>query len=184
MFKRPIPRPPLPRATLPPVSSQILGSHGRASEIIRTMNGGDGRVGCPGPSEWRPPQDYEFAARHQDNPEAYLARVEAFFEQNPRPVPVTPKPKLILDLEPIHKLFKKHDGHRPPIDEHVIAMREAGYTEQIIAKAVARDEFLKSTSEARQVALDAIFARWPSINKPTPKPRNTKPIKAVKKKMT
>jgi hypothetical protein len=62
-------------------------------------------------------------------------------------------------------------------------MRKAGYNENVIAKAVARDAYMKATADERQKALDAIFARWPSINKPTPKPRTAKPIKAVKKKM-
>jgi hypothetical protein len=63
-------------------------------------------------------------------------------------------------------------------------MRKAGYTENVISKAIARDALMKATVDERQEALDAIFARWPSINKPTPKPRASKPIKAVKKKMT
>jgi hypothetical protein len=62
-------------------------------------------------------------------------------------------------------------------------MRKAGYSENVIAKAVARDALMKATADERQEALDAVFARWPSINKPTPKPRTSKPIKAVKKKM-
>jgi hypothetical protein len=88
-----------------------------------------------------------------------------------------------VDFTPIAELFAKHGGHRPPIDEHVEAMRKAGYSERVIDKAIARHAFLKATVDERQKALDLIFARWPSINKPTPKPRASKPIKAVKKKM-
>ena len=140
-------------------------------------------MGPPAPSKWRPSHDSEFLAKHQADPEAYLARVAQFFEENPRPVAPVPKPKLALDFEPIHTLFTKYNGQRPPIDEHVAAMRKAGYPEHLVDKAITRDAFLTSTADARQEALDAIFARWPSINKPTPKPRTTKPIKAVKKKM-
>ena len=88
-----------------------------------------------------------------------------------------------MDFTPIAELFTKYNDHRPPIGEHVEAMRKAGYSERIIAKAIARDAFMKATVDERQKTLDLIFARWPSINKPTPKPRASKPIKAVKKKM-
>jgi hypothetical protein len=122
-------------------------------------------------------------AQHQADPTAYLARCIEFFEKYPRPAPPAPKLSPAVDLTPVADLFAKYEGHLPPIEERVEAMRKAGYSEHVIVKAIARDAFLKATVEERQKALDLIFARWPSINKPTPKPRASKPIKAVKKKM-
>jgi len=158
------------------------GTPGLVGEITTIMHYGTGPMGPPPAAQWRPSYDYEFLARYQSDPEAYLARCAEFFAQNPRPVPPVPKFTPTVDFTPIAELFAKYEG-RPPIEEHVEVMRKVGYSENVIAKAVARDALMKATADQRQEALDAIFARWPSINKPTPKPRASKPIKAVKKKM-
>jgi hypothetical protein len=183
MFKRPIPRPRITKTVCGPPRAITTGTPGRVGEIATTMHRGTGCVGPPPPTKWRPSYDYEFLAQYQPDPEAYIARSEAWFAENKPRVPVTPKLSPAVDFTPIAELFAKHEGRRPPIEEHVAAMRKAGYSENVIAKAVARDAFMKATVDERQEALDAIFARWPSINKPTPKPRATKTIKAVKKKM-
>ena len=183
MFKRPIPRPRVFVTSCGPPRSIPTGTPGRVGEIATSMHRGTGCVGPPPPTKWTPSYDYEFLVRHQADPEAYLVRCVEFFEKYPRPAPPAPKPSPAVDFAPIADLFAKHEGHRPPIDEHVEAMRKAGYSESVIIKAIARDAFLKATADERQKALDLIFARWPSINKPTPKPRTAKPIKAVKKKM-
>jgi hypothetical protein len=183
MFKRPIPR---AHPLRPSCGSSVpipTGTPGRVGEIITAMHRGTDAIHRPRAAEWRPSYDYEFVARHQDDPEAYLARSRAWLDSHPPPVRPPPKVLPAVDFEPIHKLFAKYPGQRPPIAEHVAAMREAGYSEEHVERAIARDNMLNSTADARQEALDAIFARWPSINKPTPKPRTSKPIKAVKKKM-
>ena len=184
MFKRPIPRPRILATAGGPPRSIPTGTPGRAGEIATSMHRGTGYVGPPPPTEWSPSYDYEFLARHQADPEAYLARCIAFFEKYPRPTPRAPKLAPAVDLVPIAELFVKCGDHRPPIDKHVKAMQKAGYSEAAVAKTIAHAAFLKATVDERQKALDLIFARWPSINKPTPKPRAAKPIKAVKKKIT
>lgn len=183
MFKRPIPRPRVIKTSCAPPRVIPTGTPGRAGEIATGLHRGTGAVGPPPPTKWRPSYDYEFVARHQSDPEAYLARCKEFFDQHPRPTPQPPKLAPVLDFTPIVELFAKYNGHRPPIAKHVEAMRKTGYSDRVIAKVVARDAFLKATVDERQKVLDATFARWPSINKPTPKPRASKPIKAVKKKM-
>ena len=183
MFKRPIPRPRVLTTACGPPRIIPAGTPGLVGEIATRMHCGTGPTGPPPPTKWRPSYDYEFLARYQPDPEAYLARCAEFFEQNPRPVPRASKLAPAVDFAPIAELFAKHEGRRPPIGEHVEVMRKAGYSENVIAKAVARDALMKATADERQEALDAVFARWPSINKPTPKPRTSKPIKAVKKKM-
>lgn len=72
----------------------------------------------------------------------------------------------------------------PPIAEREKAWRLAGYTEVKIRKALAYAKRLEETVDARQEALDLIFAKFPSASKPTPKPKAKKVIKVVKKKMT
>jgi len=184
MFKRPIPRPRVLATSCGSSRCIPTGTPGRVGEIVTKMHRGSGSAGPPPPTEWSPSYDYEFLAQHQADPAAYIARCEAWFAENKPLVPATRKISPAVDLTPIADLFVKHGDHRPPIDEHVEAMRKAGYSERVIAKAIARDAFLKATVDERQKALDLIFARWPSINKPTPKPRASKPIKAVKKKMS
>jgi hypothetical protein len=183
MFKRPIPRPRIAKTACGPPRCIPTGTPGRVGEIATAMHRGSDSVRSPAPSKWRPSYDYEFLARHQADPEAYLARCEAWFAENKPLVPATPNLARAVDFTPVADLFAKYEGHLPPIDERVEAMRKAGYSENVITKAVARDAFMKATVDERQKALDLIFARWPSINKPTPKSRAAKPIKAVKKKM-
>lgn len=183
MYKRPIPRPRARHGVSGPPKRIPTGTPGVLGDIATKMHRGTDHL-QPRPTVWRPSYDYEFVALHEADPEAYLARVAAFFEQYPRPESAARETGPPLDLEPIVNLFKKHGDRRPPISEHVTALRQAGYTEIKIEKAIARDALMAATVVERQEALDAIFARWPSINKPTPKPRAAKPIKAVKKKMT
>lgn len=184
MHKRPIPRPRVLKATSGPPRRVPTGTPGRVGEIATAMHRGSDEIRRPKVAGWRPSYDYEFVAQHQADPEAYLERCRVWFEENPQPPPLARKVSPAVNFEPIHALFTKYTGGRPPIDEHVAAMREAGYTEDLVERAIARDAWLKATANERQEALDAIFARWPSINKPAAKPRATKPIKAVKKKMT
>ena len=120
----------------------------------------------------------------------WLERCRAWFEAHPPPPPKPPAPERApVDHELITAMYSKwarvEDGPKcPPIAERVKVYRAAGVSEDLIAKAIARDARLDETSEARQAALDAIFAKWPAASKPTPKTK-TKPkvIKAVKKKL-
>jgi hypothetical protein len=183
MYKRPNPRPLARRGVCGPPKRIPTGTPGVLGDIATKMHRGTDHL-QPRPTVWKPSYDYEFVAQHQADPEAYLARTAEFFEQYPRREAGSRTSGPPLDLEPIVKLFEKHGDCRPPITEHVAALCKAGYTEAVIDKVIARDALMAATVDARQEALDAIFARWPSINKPTPKPRASKPIKAVKKKMT
>ena len=57
----------------------------------------------------------------------------------------------------------------------------AGYSEEYIAKKTERQrKFIEEAAE-RQKAIDAVFGKWPTANKATPKPK-AKVIKAVKKR--
>ena len=142
MFKRPIPRPRVIATSCGPPRSIPTGTPGRAGEIATSMHRGSGSVGPPPPTTWTPSYDYEFLAQHQADPAAYLARCEAWFAENKPLVPATHKIAPAVDFTPIAELFTKYNDHRPPIGEHVEAMRKAGYSERIIAKAIARDAFM------------------------------------------
>ena len=200
MYKRPNPR---PRRNVPTqfVSSALPGG-GVASRWTTGMakpripSGHPSVTGqiidklrqgvCPmGPKiqEWTPPINPEFLARHMDNPEAFLKRCEDWYIQHPAAERPDRASAPTLNLEPVMALFKKWEGEVPPIEEREKAWRLAGYSEARIQKALAWHAKMEETADARQEALDLIFAKFPSANKPTPKPKTKKVIKVVKKKM-
>lgn len=186
MFKRPIPRPRRPAPTQ--FVSAVQPSGGRVGEIINKMR--NPTVRETRRREWTPPVDYEFIARHMTEAERgpWLAKCSAWFEAHPPPPPPPVPERPSVNHELIAALYAKwtrvEDGPRcPPIAERIEVYRAAGVSEELIAKAIARDAWLEETSEARQAALDAIFAKWPAASKPTPKTKpKPKVIKAVKKK--
>lgn len=201
MYKRPTPRnfhPPRTQfvTTTGPSGAQVSywtpitrqqvvpsGAHGRVGEIIDKMRMGSGAVHGPAARAWAPPSDYEFVARQlpMNQREAYLARCEAWFVENPREPTASPVAKPLINTELVAKIFAKHYPHVPPIDVRAAAYRAAGYSETYIAKSIARAKMLEETSEERQKALDLVFAKWPAANKTDPKPKG-KVIKAVKKR--
>lgn len=156
---------------------------GRVGEILAKIHKGAPPSG-PVQSSWSPPYDHEFYARHLDDPEPFLAKVAAFYEANPKPQYNSVKTQVVdYNLEPILTLMTKYPGKRPPIAEHLQALKEAGYSGEVMEKVRKHHQHMVDTDEERQAKLDAIFAKWPSSSKPTPKPKPNKPIKAVKKKM-
>jgi hypothetical protein len=130
--------------------------------------------------------DYKFVASHMhaDVRDAYLKRCEEWFAAHPpRPHSARPVP-IVLNTEPIIKLFARYRPSPPPLPELIGVWRSAGYSEAKIAKAKAWFEYCETHSVERQKELDAIFYKYPTANKPTPKAKApVKPIKAVKKKM-
>lgn len=140
------------------------------------------------PKHWTPPRDYEFIATRMENPELFLQRCRDWFAANPPKVRPSPPPPLVINKEPIIDLFAKYSrvegGPKvPPIAELEKAWRAAGYPEERIAKALAARAKMDETADERQRVLDTIFAKFPSANKPMPKPKMKKVIKVVKKKM-
>ena len=200
MYKRPNPRPwrkvptqfvstALPGGGV--VSQWALGTNASlvpsghpsvVGQIIDKMREGSCLV-FPKPTEWTPPINPEFLAKHLDNPEAFLKRCEEWCAQNPTVAPSTREPPPHLNLQPVTALYAKWAPNAPPITEREKAWRLAGYTEAKIQKALAHHKRMEETADARQEALDLIFAKFPSANKPTPKAKVKKVIKVVKKKM-
>lgn len=160
------------------------------------MRRGNDCVSRPPKQPWTPPRDYEWYAEQvipAAERAAFIQRCKDWHEANP-PKRRDPPPELVLDHEPVLKLFAKYAKKGPPFDgctapqptvpplaKLKVAWELAGYPPERIAKAEAHIRHLEETSEERQKVLDAIFAKYPSASKPTPKPK--KVIKAVKKKM-
>lgn len=138
---------------------------------------------APKPPPWTPPVEAEFIAKHMANPEAFLKRCDEWHMQNPAAVHTIREPPSALNLEPIVAVYAKWAPEVPPISERKKAWRLAGYSEAKIQKALAYHKRMEETADARQAALDLIFAKFPSANKPTPKAKAKKVIKVVKKKM-
>lgn len=182
MFKRPTVRPanPFRGATkVRPVSETAPGVVG---DLVRTMRNNM----YPQPKlgrAWTPPCDYPFIAKHMPEAEAgpYIARCEAWLAAHARVVVPKPAPP-VLDPEPLLALLAKHKDKRPPCEEMCAAMRAAGHTELRITRYRQWCQNMEDTKQQRQEALDAIFVKYPSANKPVPKKK--KVIKAVKKKTT
>jgi hypothetical protein len=178
MYKRPALR--VRRASNSRVQKVSPTARGRVADLARIMHAE--RILPYVPTEWTPPVEYAYIAKHLPEAEGELlvARCASWFEANPRPV-CEPKVLPVLDTEPLLALQAKYPATRPPIAEEIAAWRAAGLSEELLAKHLAHHNKLVATSKERQKALDAIFAKYPSANKPTPKPK--KVIKAVNKKM-
>ncbi|BAT22494.1 hypothetical protein [Yellowstone lake phycodnavirus 2] len=204
-FKRPIPR---SRGNVPTqfVSSALPGGgvvsrwtsnpskpvipSGHPSvvgQIVDKMRQGSCLAGTK-PTVWTPPMTHDFVAKYMDNPDAFLKRCEDWYAQHPGAVPRDRVTAPLLNLEPVIAVYKKwargEGGAKlPPISEREKAWRLAGYSDAKIHKALAYHKRMEETVDARQEALDLIFAKFPSANKPTPKTKAKKVIKVVKKKM-
>lgn len=166
------------------VSSPLIpsGHPSMVGQILDKMR----NCSCPtGPKQtpWTPPVEYEFVAKHMANPEAFLKRCEEWYMRNAAEVPIIREPTPTVNQDPIIKVYSKWGARVPPIAEREKAWRLAGYSEAKIQKALAHHARMEETADARQEALDLIFAKFPSANKPTPKTKVKKVIKVVKKKM-
>lgn len=179
MYKRPIPR---TRGTGTLIGPPTVPAPNVMGEILAKMHT-TSTPRRPPPKPWTPPYDYEFYARHLDDPKPFLKRVAEFHEANPIPEPPVAVTHTNYNFEPIHKLFSKYNSRRPPVEEHVKALKEAGYSEERIERLRQYHQNMEDTADERQEKLDAIFAKWPSSGKTAAKPKPAKPIKAVKKKM-
>jgi hypothetical protein len=162
------------------------GHPSRVGEIVDKIR--NRRVPSAPPKPWVPPRDYEFIATRMEHPEPFLKRCRDWFAAHPPKVREQPLTPPIIDQEPIMAVFAKYakvEGgpKMPPVPELEKAWRAAGYPEERIAKALAWHAKMEATTDERQKVLDTIFAKFPSANKPAVKPKTTKVIKVVKKKM-
>lgn len=179
MFKRPLPR----TKVLPTAAPRVFTTGGRAAGIIeqmKTLN-----VVGPKSSVWSPPADYEFVAAHLSDREKseFLMRCQDWYNAHPpREVRVQPL-KPVLNLDKISECIAKYSNRRPPCEEYLKALAEAGCTTETLDRVSKHYKWLEDTYEERTKKLDLIFAKWPAANKTSVVKTKTKVIKAVKKKM-
>jgi hypothetical protein len=166
------------RCDAPPVI--WTGQEGRVGDIVSSMHRGSDCVARPEKSDWRPPYDYEFIAKHMSDPDEYIAKCKAWFEANVPP-PRTVRTKVEYDRELVQALFQKYPGSVPPFDERVKVYRAAGKPEAYIERVIVRHERFLATADEQQKVIDTLFGKWPSAKKAVKQP--PKVIKAVKKKM-
>ena len=153
---------------------------GRAGDVIRSMRAM--RVPAAPVRVWTPPTEYLYIAKHMPESEAaaFVARCEAWFEARAALARPEPKPEPpALRLEPMLELMAKYKCQRPPLKEMCKTMLACGHTEERVQKYIDWHNKMEATSDERQAALDAVFAKYPSANKGVPKKK--KIIKAVKK---
>lgn len=158
------------------------GTPGRVGEILDKMRTGLDPKELPLPP-WIPSIDYKFISTSMPpgEAEAYIKRSEEWFKINTKNYECAPKVRMDINTKPVLAAFEKSWPHPPPVEEHLAALKEAGYPDSKIEKVARWHKWRVDTEDSRQAALDAIFARWPAASKPTPKAR--KVIKVVKKKI-
>jgi len=177
-YKRPSPR--VRRGYGVSIQKVNPNAKGRVADIVWSIL----NMGVPvaPPVIWTPPNDYKFIAKKLPELEGDLliARCESWFDAHPQPLTVTRTEKAKVDTSFISALHEKYKDKRPPMEESIAAWRAAGLSEERLAKYTSWWKKFESSSEERQAALNLIFAKYPSANKPTPKVK--KVIKAVNKK--
>jgi hypothetical protein len=172
---------------VPKVERPIIipnGTPGRVGEIVDIMRRGEACIQRPAKTPWTPPSDYEFIAKYLPDEQSrinFISKCETWFNDNPPRLIATPREKPIIDTELILALYKKYPGAVPPFEERMKVCRAAGYSEEYIAKRTERQRKFTELADERQKAIDAVFGKWPTANKATPKPKG-KVIKAVKKR--
>ena len=120
---------------------------GRVSEILDKMHRMDSLK--PVSKTWTPPVDYKLIAANMSDSTEYVKRCEEWIAAHPPKVRPPPSAPIVIDTEPIIKLFAKYNGSVPSIPELEKAWWEAGYSEEKIAKAKAHREKMESTIEER-----------------------------------
>lgn len=133
---------------------------------------------------WTPPYDFEFLASMtvpESEREAYLKRCTEWFAAHPPVVRVLKPVTEPIDTELVASLYASYGTVLPPLEKRIATWEAAGYSEATVIKSRKFHKRMEETSDERQRVLDAIFSRWPTASKPTPKPK--KVIKAVKKKL-
>jgi len=177
-FKRPI-------IKALPIVSQILpstGDTGRVGEIIIKIQNGD-TAGISSVNTWRAPYAYNYSSKFMPDQDEFIKKCEDWLSKNYKPPPVVKRsPPTEYDTTSILALYKRYPYNRPPVRELVGAMRSSGFPSTRIDKTISWYKHMNDTEAARQKTVDDIFIKYPSVNKPTPKPR--KVINAVKKKMS
>lgn len=72
-----------------------------------------------------------------------ITDLEKLYKDNPpqRDVPKSKKETKNLNLEPVYKLYKKYSKpvRKPPLDERVKALHEAGYSEEDLLNVMKKD---------------------------------------------
>lgn len=158
------------------------GTPGLVGEICSKMHRGDSTE--PKVLKWTPQYEYEYYARKAfskpEEQEAYIERCKQWLAEHP---PKAPKPKpapLEYDREAWAK-FWSNKKTMPKVQERVMMMRKAGFSEEAIEKHIAWDKMMEDTADARQKVIDDIFGVDVPKTKKTSKTAVV--IKPVKKKM-
>jgi len=157
-----------------------VGKTGRFAEIATLIHQGPGVVKHV-ITKWTPSIDYEFIASKMDkeSSEAYLKKSKEWFENLPVKHEVAPIARVEVNSDLMIKLYKKHAPHKPPTEETLETMREAGYPAEALNRVIKDAQWWDENSDQLQKNIDKIFGTAPT--KPTAK-KVKKVIKAVKKR--
>ena len=153
---------------------------GRVSEIASLIHQAPGSVQHT-INKWKPSIDYEFIASKMDKVSAdnYIKKSREWFENIPVKTEALKSTRAEINSEIMIKLYKKYSPHKPPTEEVLSTMHEAGYPEEALNRVVKDAQWWDENSDQLQKNIDKIFGTAPP--KPVTK-KVKKIIKAVKKR--
>ena len=155
------------------------GQPGVVGKIVSLMHRGEDMVQRP-VNTWKASIDYEFIASKMDKAsgEAYIKKSKEWFANLPAKPEISIKnPQTFVNSELMLNLYKKYHPHKPPTEETVETMRQAGYPETAVARVIKDAQWWDENSDKVQSDIDRIFGTAPT------KTTTKKVIKAVKKRM-
>lgn len=156
------------------------GKTGRVAELASLIHQPSGSVQHT-TNKWKPSIDYEFIASKMDkvSAEAYLKKSREWFENLPVKTEALKSSRAEINSELMIKLYKKYSPHKPPTEEVLATMREAGYPAEALNRVVKDAQWWDENSDQLQKNIDKIFGTAPTKSASK---KVKKIIKAVKKR--
>ena len=111
--------------------------------------------------------------------------IERLHKENPPPIEVNlcKKKQLDINMEPIEKLYAKYKNKRPPLDERIKALHDAGYPESVLIDVMKKDAKRAADSAKLDEFIFAIFGDIADKKTPSVKKRSIHQILKIKKRV-
>jgi hypothetical protein len=129
------------------------------------------------------------------DPESYLrdlkinghdtTELERLHKENPPPVEIDLCKKKQIDINqaPIEKLYARYNNKRPPLDERIKALHEAGYPDAVLIDVMKKDARRVAESAKLDEFIFAIFGDITDKKTPSAKKKTIHQILKIKKRV-
>jgi hypothetical protein len=129
------------------------------------------------------------------DPESYIrdlktnghdtAELERLHQENPPPVEVDfcTKKQFNINQAPIEKLYAKYKAKRPPLDERIKALHEAGYPDAVLIDVMKKDARRVADSAKLDEFIFTIFGDIADKKTPSAKKKTIHQILKIKKRV-